>query len=228
MRIDIKGTIITDGDAWIYDWFEVPYTCPKNVNDAIEKANGEKLDIYINSGGGDIFAGSEIYTAIRNYNGQAEAHVTGIAASSASIILCACKSEISPTAQVMVHNVSSYAGGDYHDMDKMSEILQNCNDALASAYCAKSGMSKKDALAMMDKETWLTAEKAVKTGLVDKIMESKNVQLVASICNTMIPQEVINKMRDQRAEKANADFLLAKNKAQAKLNLLKLGGKNID
>ncbi len=226
MRIDIKGVIIPNDDKWIYDWFEIESTCPKEVNDAIEKANGEKLDIYINSGGGDIFAGSEIYTAIRNYNGQAEAHVTGIAASSASIILCACKSEISPTAQVMVHNVTSYAGGDYHDMDKMSEILQNCNDALASAYCTKTGMSKEEALAMMDKETWLTAEKAVEIGLVDKIMESKNIQLVASIGNMMIPQEVINKMRDQRAEKANADFLLAK--TQAKLNLLKLGGKEID
>jgi ATP-dependent Clp protease protease subunit len=226
MRIDIKGVIIPNDDKWIYDWFEIESTCPKEVNDAIEKANGEKLDIYINSGGGDIFAGSEIYTAIRNYNGQAEAHVTGIAASSASIILCACKSEISPTAQVMVHNVTSYAGGDYHDMDKMSEILQNCNDALASAYCTKTGMSKEEALAMMDKETWLTAEKAVEIGLVDKIMESKNIQLVASIGNMMIPQEVINKMRNQRAEEVNADFLLAK--TQAKLNLLKLGGKEID
>lgn len=226
MRIDIKGVIIPNDDKWIYDWFEIESTCPKEVNDAIEKANGEKLDIYINSGGGDIFAGSEIYTAIRNYNGQAEAHVTGIAASSASIILCACKSEISPTAQVMVHNVTSYAGGDYHDMDKMSEILQNCNDALASAYCTKTGMSKEEALAMMDKETWLTAEKAVEIGLVDKIMESKNIQLVASIGNMMIPQEVINKMRNQRAKEVNADFLLAK--TQAKLNLLKLGGKEID
>lgn len=211
MRIDIKGTIVSDDDAWIYGWFGIPCACPKDVNDAIAKAKGEKLDIYINSGGGDIFAGSEIYSAIRDYSGQAENHVTGLAASAASIILCACKSEISPTAQVMVHNVSSYTGGDYHEMDKMSEILQNCNDALATAYCEKTGMSKKDALAMMDKETWLTAEKAVEIGICDKISVSKNLQLVASYGANIIPQEIINKMKEQRMQdKQNADFLCKK------------------
>lgn len=226
MRIDIKGCIVPNDDAWIYDWYEIENTCPKVVNEQIKKSTGENLDIYINSGGGDIFAGSEIYSAIRGYPGIVNIHVEGLAASAASVIACAGHSDISPTAMVMVHNVSCMASGDYHDMDKQSEILQKANETIASAYMAKSGMSKDEALALMDKETWLSADDAIKLKLIDEIAESKNIQLVASFDSGMIPTAIINKMKRQRLDdESAADFLCKKNAAQAKLNLLKLGGR---
>ena len=225
MRLDIKGTIVSDDEAWIYDWFGIPYCSPKAINEGIEKANGELLDIYINSGGGDIFAGSEIYSAVRGYSGQVNLHIVGLAASAASVIACAGHCDISPTAMIMVHNVSCRASGDYHDMDKQSEILQKANETIANAYVAKTGMSMEDALAMMDKETWLSANDAVAKGLVDEIAKNKNLQLVAGFNDGVIPREIIDKMQKQRLEdKANADFLCRKSKTQAQLNLLKLGG----
>lgn len=75
MKIDIKGAIVPNDDAWIYDWFGETYTSPKNVSAALEEANGEDVDIEINSGGGDVFAGSEIYAAIRAYPGTVNIHV---------------------------------------------------------------------------------------------------------------------------------------------------------
>lgn len=97
MKIDIKGAIVSNDDAWIYDWFGETYTSPKNVSAALEEANGEDVDIEINSGGGDVFAGSEIYAAIRAYPGTVNIHVVGLAASAASVIACAAKSDIAPT-----------------------------------------------------------------------------------------------------------------------------------
>lgn len=225
MQIEIKGCIVPDSDAWIYDWFDIAYCCPKQVNEAISSAGGEPLEIFINSGGGDIFAGSEIYSAIRAYGGAVNIHVTGIAASAASVIACAGHSDISPTAMVMVHNVSSSADGDYHDMDKQSEILKKANETVAAAYVAKTGMKQSEALELMDRETWLSADDAVKVGLIDGITESRNIQLVASYNSGMLPRSVINKMQSQRmADNAGADFLCRKNAAQIKLNQLKLGG----
>lgn len=225
MQIDIKGCIVPDGDEWIYNWFDIPCCCPKKVNEAIASAGGEPLEIFINSGGGDIFAGSEIYSAIRAYGGAVNIHVTGIAASAASVIACAGHSDISPTAMVMVHNVSSTADGDYHDMDKQSEVLKKANETIAAAYVAKTGMKQSEALELMDKETWLTANDAVKVGLIDGITESRNIQLVASYNSGILPRSVINKMQSQRmADNAGADFLCRKNAAQVKLNQLKLGG----
>jgi ATP-dependent protease ClpP protease subunit len=227
MRIDVNGTIVSNDDSWIYDFYEIENTSPKTIKDKISQAKGDKLDIYINSGGGDLFAGLEMYSELREYQGQVKIHVQSVAGSAASIIAMAGKSEISPTAQLMIHNVSGTFGGDYHDMDKASEILQGLNKSISQAYIAKTGKSEKDILAMLDKETWLTAQEAVKQGFIDEISTSKNLQIAASATG-LLPLEVINKMRNQRAEKANADFFMAKNKAQTKLNLLKLGGKNID
>lgn len=226
MKIDVKGSIVSSDDAWIYEWFDIEHTSPKTVNDAIQKANGESLDVYINSGGGDIFAGSEIYSALRGYKGQVNIHVVGLAASSASVIMCAGKSDISPTGMVMVHNVSSVAQGDYHSMDKSSEVLQKANKTIAAAYVAKTGMSEKEALAMMDKETWLTADEAIKRGLVDKIAESQNTQLVAAYGSPMLPQSVIDKIRNTvKNPLGNEADIFVQKKAKAKLNLIKLGGK---
>jgi ATP-dependent protease ClpP protease subunit len=222
-RIDVKGTIVSDSDAWIYEWFGIECCNPKKINDAIVKANGENLDVYINSGGGSIFAGSEIYSALRGYKGAVKIHVVGIAASAASVIACASQSDISPTAMIMVHNVSSQANGDYHDIDKQFEILKKANETIAAAYVAKTGMSEKEALALMDKETWLSAKDAVAKKLIDKISEPQNTQLVASYGSRMLPPEVIEKIRNtvKNPLRNEADFLLA----QEQLNLLKLGGK---
>ena len=227
MRIDINGVIVSNDDAWIYDWYEIENVCPKTVKDKIAQAKGEKLDIYINSGGGDLFAGLEIYSELQAYTGQVLIYVQSVAGSAASIIAMAGQSEISPTAQIMIHNVSGVFGGDYHDMDKASEMLQGLNKSIAQAYVAKTGKSEKDILAMLDKETWLTAQEAVEQGFIDKISINKNLQIAASTTG-LLPLEVINKMRNQQAENAKADFFMSKNKAQAKLNLLKLGGKDID
>jgi ATP-dependent Clp protease protease subunit len=224
LRIDVKGTIVPNDDKWIYEWFEMDATCPNDVNKLIDQANGEPLEVYINSGGGDIFAGSEIYSALRSYKGEVNIHVVGFAASAASVIACAGKSDISPTAMVMVHNVSGGARGDYHVMDKSSDVLQTANRSIAAAYMAKTGMSEKEALAMMDQETWLTAQQAVDKGLIDKIAENQNLKLVAAYQTPLIPQTVIDKVRNIVKNPLNEAGILTPEKAQAKLNLLKLGG----
>lgn len=229
MRIDIKGTIVSNDDKWVYEWFGMDATSPKDVITAINTANGQAVEVYINSGGGEIFAGSEIYTALKEYKGEVDIYVTGLAASAASVIAMARRSHISPTAMLMVHNVSTYAGGDYRDMDKMSDTLQQANKAIASAYMQKSGMSEKDALAMMDKETWLTSQQAVEKGLIDSVM-FENTQLVASFNSGMLPKSVIDKIRNEIKSPLNpkqkvedeADFLMQQ--ARAKYNLLNLGG----
>lgn len=211
MKIDIKGAIVSNDDAWIYDWFGETYTSPKNVSAALEEANGEDVDIEINSNGGDVFAGSEIYAAIRAYPGTVNIHVVGLAASAASVIACAAKSDIAPTAQMMVHNVSTWAAGNYHDMDHASNMLKQANRAIAAAYVEKSGMSEKDALDLMDAETWITAQDAVDYGLIDKIAGSQNsvqdedasVRLAASV-GGMLPPSVINKM--QKRKQALLDY----------------------
>lgn len=226
MRIDVKGTIVSDSDAWVYEWFGIECCNPKKINDAVSKAAGQALDVYINSGGGSIFAGSEIYAALREYSGPVNIHVVGLAASAASVVACAGYSDIAPTAMLMVHNVSSAGtSGDYHVMDKQSETLQKANETIAAAYVEKTGMSMKAALEMMDRETWLSAEDAVKAKLVDKISEPKNTNLVNAYNCTVLPDEVVEKIRNMvkhPPDNSAGFFTPERDCAQAKINFLNL------
>ena len=81
--VNVKGTIVSNDDQWIYDWFGMDATSPKSVNDAIIEANGDDLEVEINSGGGDVFAGSEIYTTLKAYSGNVTTKIVGLAASAA-------------------------------------------------------------------------------------------------------------------------------------------------
>lgn len=220
MRIDIKGAIIPNDDKWINDWFEMDCTCPKQVTDALTQAKGGKVDVYINSGGGDIFAGTEIYGALEAYPGEVLIHVVGSACSAASVIACAGKSDIVRTGMFMYHNVSGGARGDYRAMDKCSDILKAANKAMCAAYVHKTGKSEDELLKDMDAETWLTAEQAVEKGFIDKIAENQNLKLTASFGN-VIPQSVVDKIRAEKGKFAN-DCDFAKQKAQAQINLLNI------
>ena len=193
-KIEVKGTIVGNADKWIYEWFGMDATCPKDVNAAISEANGEPLLVEINSGGGDVFAGSEIYTALKAYAGTVEINIVGLAASAASVIAQAGHSRISPTALFMVHNVSGSAAGDFHDMQQEAEILQTANKAVAAAYLEKTGKSMEELLGIMDAETWMDAQKAVEYGFVDEVMFASAPTLTNGI--GVLPAQTIHKLKD--------------------------------
>lgn len=66
-RVNVYGSIIPNDYKWYFDYFEEDSTCPRDVQRIINEANGEEIEVYINSPGGIIEAGSEIYTMLRNY-----------------------------------------------------------------------------------------------------------------------------------------------------------------
>lgn len=199
--IEIKGPIITNDDKWIYDWFGVAACCPADIRSQLDGvADDESVQVVINSSGGDIFAASEIYDMLA----ESKATIKVVfAASAASYIACACKSEIVPTGMLMIHNVSSYAAGDYNDMAHESGVLLKASKAVATAYRLKTGMSEDELIGLMDKETWLTADEAVEKGFIDKVTEyaekPKEVKLAASL-NGLIPDTIIKQMRDEKTQ----------------------------
>ncbi len=228
-KINVKGPIVSNSDAWIYEWFGIEATSPQKVNDALEKANGEDIEVEINSGGGSVFAGSEIYTALKSYKGNVIVKIVGLAASAASVIAMAGnKVMMSPTAQIMIHNVNSRAEGDYRNMEHTADVLKNADNTIANAYRIKTGKTQEELLGLMDKETWMTADKAKELGFVDEIMFENDSQLVASTdYSGMLPPEVINKIRNTLKNPdidMNNDSDILMQQSKAKLNLLKLKG----
>lgn len=220
--------MIPNDYKWYYNWFGEDSTCPADVQKVLDIfQDGDEIEVYINSPGGVIDVGSEIYTLLRSKKDNVKIFITGEACSAASIAAMAAYCEMSPTALMMVHCVSSGAQGNHNDMEHMAEVLRTADRALCTAYTAKTGMTEAEALEMMEHETWLTAEQAKERGLVDGIMFEESqpeLPLVAGPLFTLPDEGQMEKVRNMLKEvdlsrKDKAAFLL-----QVKFNHLQLKG----
>ena len=208
MPIKINGVIVGTDEKWIYDWCDMESFCPRDLN-LIE---GQDVDIEINSPGGYIYPASEIYTALMKHKGNVNITITGRAASAASVIAMAgTHVTMSPTAQMMIHNVSASGAGDYRDFEHYAEQLKKSNDTIANAYMLKTGKKREEILKLMDHETWFTPDEALENGFIDEILtksENTNEFRLVAASDFLIPQAVIDKLKQE--------------KEQEQLNLLKL------
>lgn len=207
--INIRGDIVGNDDKWIYEWFDMDATCPRDVKDILEAAEeNEPIDVLINSGGGSVMAGQEIYSALKE-NSRVTIKIQSMAGSAAGVVAMAGRCLISPVAMIMIHNVSmSGASGDYHDMQKNAEILKQMNTAMASAYTEKSGRPLDEILRLMDRETWLTANQCLEYGFVDEIMTDQQPGILTNAYSGMwltdeIRQKAI-KEKEEREKERNA------------------------
>ena len=199
MKVKIRGAIIQNNHKWIYDYFEMEATCPKDIETQLEAAKGGEVEVEINSPGGDVYAGADIYTKLKAYKGKTVGKIIGIAASSASVAAMGVDQLlISPAGQFMLHNVWSWAEGNYNDFEHEAEVLKGWSKSLANTYMIKTGMSQEEIIALMDKETWLTAQDAVKYKFCDGVMFEEEMQLAASVKSAMLPPSVIDKMIAQK------------------------------
>lgn len=201
--INVKGTIISNDYKDVYDWYGMESTCPNDVINTLPNDNSP-VEVIINSGGGMVDSGSEIYTALRAYQGEVTVKIVGMAGSSASVIAMAGdKVLISPTAQMMIHNVSSGAEGDYRVLHHEASVLENYNKSIANAYAIKTGKSHEELLDLMNATTYFTAQQAVENGFADGVMFEDEAPKVASISTSILPTAVIDKAR--QAIKSNVD-----------------------
>lgn len=210
-EIQIKGDIVVNEYREFYDWFGWECTCPQMVKDIIDATpENELIDVYINSPGGHVTAGQEIYSLLRQ-DKRTRIHIQGMACSSASIIAMAGHSDMSPVAMLMVHNVSGGASGDFHEMEKAQRELKSMNEALAGAYADKTGMDMQKLLSLMDRETWLTANQCVELGFVDEIDKPAQTNMYVNTYESGL------RMTDEMLNKAKMEMKKAKeNEALAK------------
>ena len=77
---------------------------PKMFKDELSKYKDKDITVWINSPGGDVIAGSQIYTMLKEHKGKVSVKIDGLAASSASFIAMAGDTiGMSPTAMMMIH-----------------------------------------------------------------------------------------------------------------------------
>lgn len=174
MRVTLNGEVIHDDYQWLYDYFHIAAFSPGVIRQALrEIPEGEDLVLEINSAGGSVFAGFEIYTLLRSAACPTVAEVQSLAASAASTIMSGCSQVwMSPVAQVMLHQPSIDTYGDLDDHDRSIRMLESIQRSIINGYAARCGSkaSRRHLENLVNRESWLTAQEAVEIGLADGIL----------------------------------------------------------
>lgn len=172
-ELRIYGPIGTDdGLGWFLD--EVT---PKQFKKELDDLGAiSEIRVFINSAGGDVFAGQAIYSMLRRHTASVTVYVDGLAGSIASVIVMAGDKVIMPrNAMMMIHNPWTLGLGDAEAFRKLAETLDQIRESLVAAYQDKTGMARDDLLSLLNAETWMTAAEAVELGFADEIEESKRI-----------------------------------------------------
>lgn len=165
-----------DAALYIYDVIDGYFGVnAQSVAEAINNAQGaDTLHVYINSPGGDVFEGRAIMAALRRFDGKTVAHIDSLCASAATSIALACdRVEMSEGAMFMIHNANGFAYGDKADMREAADLLEKIELSIVGDYTAKTGKSAEEIIAMMDAETWMSAQEALDSGFIDAVVTGK-------------------------------------------------------
>lgn len=169
-KIKVRGPIVSNDTAWIYNWLGWDAACPKQIEEGLEAAAGEDVVIEINSPGGVCVYGYEMYTAIMNYEGKVTANVIS-AMSAATLLVCAAdEALISDTGIFMIHNARSSSDGDYRDMQNKADALREFNAGIINAYVKKTGKTREEIQALMDNDSYMSPQTAIEQGFIDGYM----------------------------------------------------------
>lgn len=170
---DVDGTTATirlydPVDSW-GEWWGVSAKEFASVIDELPDEVDE-IRLLINSPGGDVFDGIAILNALRAHDARVVAVVEGLAASAASFIAAGADELVMMrNSELMVHDAWGLCVGNAADMLWMAEQLGRVSDNIASIYAEKAGGTVESWRAIMETETWYSAEEAVEAGLADRV-----------------------------------------------------------
>ncbi len=159
----IYGDIVSD--SWM-KWSSED-TCPQDITDFLNNLDGKsKINVYINSGGGSVFAGLAIYNMLKRHKAEKTVYIDGLAGSIASVIAMAGDKVIIPkSAFLMVHKPwSSVWGGDSNDFRKMADTLDRLEEGIINVYedNMREGVTREEIQSLVEEETWLSGTEAEK------------------------------------------------------------------
>ena len=195
---------IAGSESW---WFDLD--TPQRFRQQLRQARGE-LHIWLNSPGGDAFAGNAIYDLIREYSSSGKGKtvaMVSLAASAASIIAMACDEiRISILGTIMIHEPWASLAGKASVLRANADVLESIRDAQIEAYAQRTGQTKEKVLELMQGSdgngTWMNANMAVELGFADTIIDgegSSDAAKVAASLRDVRMQSALARASDQAA-----------------------------
>lgn len=135
------------------------------------------ITMYLNTPGGSVYSGMAIYDTMQYIPNDIQTVCTGLAASMGSILLCGGtkgKRYALPHSRVMIHQPLGNTGhGQATDIEIYAKEILKIKDELADVIANNTGKNIKQVIKDMDRDNWMTAEEALKYGLIDEIFNIK-------------------------------------------------------
>ncbi len=170
------GEVYIYGEITSEEWFEDDVTPQKFKKELDALGSIKELNIYINSIGGDVFAGQAVASLLQRVDAKKHVFIDGLAASIATMPLTiADKVTIADRGMIMIHNAWSFVSGTAKDMLERAKVLEKIDGVLVSGYAKLTGKTDEEIREWMAAETWMTAQEAVDRGFAHEISEAMEV-----------------------------------------------------
>ncbi|HXF75900.1 MAG TPA: head maturation protease, ClpP-related [Methylomirabilota bacterium] len=173
-RIEARSQ--AEAEIAIYDEIGIfGISAKKFIEDLKKLGNPRRLNVRINSPGGDVFDGIAIYNALKRHPATVVVTIDGLAASIASVIAMAGDKIVMPdNSMMMIHNPWGGVLGEAEDMREFADTLDKIKLSIIATY-RRSGKTDEEIAALMDAETWYSAAEAKANGFADEVIESVDI-----------------------------------------------------
>lgn len=202
-KIELSGTVSSWGR------FSADY-----VKQELKKADGD-ITIEINSYGGSVFEGIEIFNALQNYDkGVVTTVNTSICASIASLIYLAGDKKLAhDNASIMIHKAWNIAWGNSEEMAKEVKILNSIDTVLAKTYNYHNSKTIDENMLLMSDETWyIGEEELLESGFVDEFIKTDKVSgLTSALAKNSYQGAINNYINEYQEHNPDIDFKALKN-----------------
>lgn len=159
------------GDITSWPWDEKDRDAYGVVKE-LQGLDVQRINVHINSYGGDVAEGLAIYNSLKNHKAEIVTICDGFACSAASVIFMAgSKRVINEASLLMIHNPWTYACGNANEFRKQAEDLDKIAQASINAYVGRTSITEEKVKELLDNETWLTAQECLEMGFATEIKE---------------------------------------------------------
>ena len=208
MKIDGNKAYI--GNITAYPWSEYEeFETDTSANQMLNFLKSQRdVELYINSGGGDVFEAMQIYNALRRHaqNHSVKIYVDGLSASAASYMMFGGTELLVPTnATIMMHKPSTFAWGNADELQSAVDALNAVQQGIESIYVANAkNLSATQIRHLVDATTWMNGQDFAdkfKCTLITELGEDKTT-------NNKVLTNFQNRMKQAEVQRKNiADFM---------------------
>lgn len=185
------------GDITSWEWFDSDvssYTLSKQI----EGLECDKINVYINSYGGEVAEGLAIYNQLKRHKAKVKTICDGFACSAASVIFMAGDERVMSTASLlMIHNAWSWASGNANELRKQADDLDKITQASVNAYMQEVNITEEELKQMLDDETWITPQEAIEKGFITAIVNEKEAEEVSQSVKKSLMKLILNAKKDE-------------------------------